>query len=144
MTIVPKSEDLDGKDQNGNSYKVLVTDDESPARKMIAQILRSSGYTICGEAANGKEALEIFKKEEPDLVILDIHMPIMGGKETLTKMLEIIPDALIVILSFENQREMITEFIQAGAKDYLLKPVNRQKLLVKLHKIRRDKVRHPL
>jgi two-component system, chemotaxis family, chemotaxis protein CheY len=104
------------------AYRVLVVDDSTVMRKIITQHLKSQAYDICGEAANGKEAIEMYKELDPDVVTLDINMPIVDGTTALKHILAYDPDARIVMVTSEGQKETVVEAIQAGAKGFIVKP----------------------
>lgn len=102
--------------------RVLIVDDISFVRKSLKQILTSLGYEVVGEAANGREAVELYEQSRPDLVTMDLAMPVMNGIEATKKIIEIDPAANIVILTALTQEHLVSEAIMAGAKDYILKP----------------------
>ena len=105
--------------------KILIADDSKFMRKMLTDILTTEGHQIIGESENPREAIELYKKLKPDLVTLDIIMPIVEGIETLSALKAIIeenPQAKVVMVSALGQEEVVEECIEAGAKAFIVKP----------------------
>lgn len=102
--------------------KILICDDAAFMRMMIKDILTKSGYEIAGEAENGKVAVEKYQETKPDLVLMDITMPEMDGIQALKKIKEMDPGATVVMCSAMGQQAMVIESIQTGAKDFIVKP----------------------
>ncbi len=109
--------------------RVLLADDLSFMRMVQREILKDQGYAVVGEASNGLEAVELFEKLRPDLVILDITMPLMNGLEATKRILAIDPSAAIIICSALGQQKLIVEAIQLGIKDFIVKPFKPERLL---------------
>ena len=105
-----------------NQKTVLIVDDIPFVRKTLKQILINQGYRVVGEAETGEEAVQQFRETKPDIVTMDLVMPIMNGVEATKKILQIDSSAKIVILSAMMQENLVTEAILAGAKDYIMKP----------------------
>jgi two-component system chemotaxis response regulator CheY len=101
---------------------VLVVDDSMLMRRMIAGSLADAGWNVVGEAADGEEAVRLYREIRPDLVTMDIVMPGTGGIEALVRILEFDPDAKVVVVSALNQTRLISEAIRKGAQDFLGKP----------------------
>ena len=101
---------------------VLIADDIPYVRKTLRQILQNRGYRVVGEADNGDDAVRLYFETRPDLVIMDLVMPRMNGIDATRVILKRDPEATIVILSAMTQENLVTEAIQAGAKDYVVKP----------------------
>ncbi|MDR7856258.1 response regulator [Tissierella sp.] len=101
---------------------ILIVDDASFMRMMIKDILSKNGFVILGEADNGLKAIEKFKELNPDLVIMDITMPEMDGIQAVKEIKKISNSAKIVMCSAMGQQAMVIEAIQAGAKDFIVKP----------------------
>ena len=116
------------------SARVLIVDDAAFMRMMIKDILTKEGFEIVGEAENGQVAVEIFKEEEPDLVTMDITMPEMDGIEAVKEILKIDPQAKIVMCSAMGQQAMVIDAIQAGAKDFIVKPFDQERVLEAINK----------
>jgi len=102
--------------------RVLVVDDAMFMRKMVAQLIESSGHVVVGEAGNGQEALEKYRELSPDLVIMDITMPDVDGIQGVTLIRNEFPEARIIMCSAMGQQTMVVGAIQAGAKDFIVKP----------------------
>src|SRR5688500_7713144 len=89
--------------------KILLVDDESHIRKYVGLILKSLGTPTIVEASNGQEAIVVYQRENPDLVLLDVNMPQMDGIETLKKLKEIDPDAIVIMLTSLANRQTIEQ-----------------------------------
>jgi two-component system chemotaxis response regulator CheY len=109
--------------------KVLIVDDAIFMRKMIGDILKKDGYEIVGEAGTGEEACRKYKELQPDLVTIDLIMPGMGGIDTVRAILKYDPHAKILICSAMGQQALVVEAIQAGARDYVVKPFQPSRVL---------------
>ncbi|MDF1699916.1 MAG: response regulator [Planctomycetota bacterium] len=110
------------------SNRMLIVDDALIMRKRIRDIATRAGWIVVGEAANGAEALEFYAREKPDLTTLDIVMPEMDGVTALKRIRESDPSARVVMISAVDQREKLTECIQAGALDFIVKPFDAKRL----------------
>lgn len=119
----------------GESYKVLIVDDSATMRKIIEQILKSEMYDICGEASDGDEALEKYKELNPDIITLDIHMPKVSGIQALSDILKFDPNAKVIMLTSEGQKETVMEAVKMGAKNYIIKPPDRKNVLEKIEAV---------
>jgi two-component system chemotaxis response regulator CheY len=109
--------------------KVLIVDDTKFMRSMLRNILKKKDVDVVGEASNGKEALEKYKELRPDLVTMDIIMPEMNGIEAVKAILAEDPSAKILMCSAMGQQAMVIEAIQAGAKDFVIKPFQPARVL---------------
>ena len=108
---------------------ILICDDAAFMRMMIKDILTKNGYTVAGEAENGVKAVEKYSEVKPDLVLMDITMPEMDGIQALKKIKELDPGAVVVMCSAMGQQAMVIESIQAGAKDFSVKPIQADRVL---------------
>jgi len=115
--------------------KVLIADDAAFMRMMLKNILAGAGYEVVGEAGNGRESVELFKKLKPDLLISDMVMPEMGGIDSLKEILKEFPTANVIICSAIGQQALVIEAIQAGARDYIVKPFEQANVLETVQKI---------
>jgi two-component system chemotaxis response regulator CheY len=112
--------------------KIMVVDDAIFMRQMITKILIAEGHEICTEASSAKEAVEKYKKFKPDLVTMDIVMPMMeelDGIGAVREIVKIDPNAKILVCSVMGQQSLIVEAIRAGAKDFVTKPVQATRLV---------------
>ncbi len=101
--------------------RVLVIDDEESVRIWLKGLLVSLGCEVVGEAKNGQEGVELFKRERPDLVLLDLEMPVMNGDEALDHIIIEDPDAYVIILTSVSDAKVIIDDLMAGARYYLPK-----------------------
>lgn len=108
---------------------ILIADDAAFMRMMIRNMLEEAGHTVVGEAANGFEAVERYKQLRPDLVTMDITMPEMEGVDALKAIREHDPSAIVIMCSAMGQRPLIIEAIKAGAKDFIVKPLQSIRVL---------------
>ncbi|HHY81574.1 MAG TPA: response regulator [Clostridiales bacterium] len=116
------------------SKRVLIVDDAAFMRMMIKNILEKGGFEVAGEAANGIEAIKLYQELKPDIVTMDITMPEMGGIEAVKAIRMIDPNARIVMCSAMGQQAMVMEAIQAGARDFIVKPFQGDRVLDALNK----------
>jgi two-component system chemotaxis response regulator CheY len=100
---------------------IMVVDDAMFMRKKCAQVLTQNGYSVL-EAANGLEAVNIYKQSKPDGVLLDITMPDMDGLQALKELLKIDPNAKVAMCSAMGQQSMVIEALKSGARDFVVKP----------------------
>ncbi len=100
---------------------ILLVDDEAHIRKFISLLLRHLGVDRISEARNGVEAIEAYKKDSPDLVMLDVNMPVMDGIETLRALKAINPDCVVVMLTSLANRQTIDDAAALGAANYIRK-----------------------
>lgn len=104
------------------SIKVMFVDDSSFMRTLLKGIILKDGYELAGEAENGKDAVELYKKVRPHLVTMDIVMPEMDGIDAVKAIRSVDPDAKIIMVSAMGQQSMVIDSIQAGARDFIIKP----------------------
>lgn len=109
--------------------RVLIVDDALFMRNMLKDIFFKAGYEVVGEAADGVEAIEQYRLLRPDLVTMDIVMPRKSGIEALQEICREFPDACIVMCSAMGQESLILEAVQAGAKDFIVKPFKEDKVI---------------
>ena len=115
--------------------RVLVADDTAFMRVTLRKLLEQHGYEVVGEASNGAEAVRMYAELRPDVVTLDITMPEMDGLTALKAILRIDPAARVIMCSAMGQKSIVVEAIAAGAKDFLVKPFQPQRVLEALAKL---------
>ncbi|MDI6799692.1 MAG: response regulator [Actinomycetota bacterium] len=108
---------------------VLIADDAAFMRMKLSKLLAENGYTVVGEAKNGKVAVDMYQQHAPDLTIVDITMPVMDGIQAITEIKKANPDALVIVCSAMGQQNMVIQAVKAGAKDYVLKPFQPERVL---------------
>lgn len=113
---------------------ILLADDIAFIKLVQKEVLEKAGYEIVAEAADGVEAIEKYQKFKPDVVIMDITMPKMDGINAIKAILKIDPNARIIVCSALGQQQLIVEAIKAGAKDFIIKPFDPQRLLQGIQK----------
>ena len=113
---------------------VLVVDDAAFMRMMIKDILTKNGYNVVGEAENGLKAIDKYNETKPDLVLMDITMPELDGIQALKKIRAADPNAKIIMCSAMGQQAMVIESIQSGAKDFIVKPFQADRVLEAVNK----------
>ncbi|MBU3180673.1 response regulator [Clostridium psychrophilum] len=115
--------------------KVLIVDDAAFMRMMIKDILEKNGYEVVGEASNGAKGVELYKVERPDIVTMDITMPEMDGIEAVKAIKAFDPAAKIIMCSAMGQQTMVMDAIRAGAKDFIVKPFQSDRVLEAIKKV---------
>ncbi len=108
---------------------IVIADDSTVVRKKLNMILTQNRHTVLTEATNGVEAIEAYNKLKPDLLTLDIEMPVLNGIDVLKSILSNNPDARIIMVTGADNKERIMEAIKAGAKNYIIKPFEINKML---------------
>lgn len=114
---------------------ILICDDAAFMRMMIKDILTKNGYNVAGEAENGVKAVEKFKEISPDLVLMDITMPEMDGIQALKEIKKLDGSATVIMCSAMGQQAMVIESIQAGAKDFIVKPFQPDRVIEAVKKV---------
>jgi two-component system, chemotaxis family, chemotaxis protein CheY len=109
-------------DAEKKNFRCIIADDSLFARKNIATVLEKLGGKVVGEAENGLQAIDLYERLRPDLVLLDITMPVLDGVETLRKIIEQDKNAKIIIVSSVGHKEMVWKAICLGAKSFVTKP----------------------
>ncbi|MDP3937034.1 MAG: response regulator [Deltaproteobacteria bacterium] len=117
------------------ALRVLVADDALFMREMIKDILRQGGFDVVGEASNGNEALEKYRQLMPDITTMDIVMPLKSGIEALREIRKEHGDAKVVMISALGQDSLVIEALEAGAKDFIVKPFQAEKVLEVVKKV---------
>jgi two-component system chemotaxis response regulator CheY len=115
--------------------RILVVDDAAFMRRMVSDVLTSGGHEVVGEAADGNEAVERYKELRPDVMTLDITMPEKDGLTALRELIAIDPGATVVMCSALGQESKVLEAVKAGAKDFIAKPFEPQRVLTAIEKV---------
>lgn len=124
----------DGLKPDGTPFRIMVVDDSMFVAKQITQILTSEGYNVVAQAADGLQAVEKYKELYPniDLVTMDITMPNMDGLTALQKIVEFDKNAKVVMISALGKQDLVKQCLLAGAKNYIVKPLDRKKVLERI------------
>lgn len=117
---------------------VLVVDDSALIRKVLIKMLNENGYQVVGEATNGEEGVELYKDLEPDIVTLDITMPVMDGVTALKQIKEFDPEAMVAMISAAGQKDKLMDALKEGAELFFTKPFNEQEVISSLRSCLRD------
>ncbi len=128
------SKDPQGINPSGKPYRILLVDDSMFVRKQLSQILASEGFEVVAQANDGVEGLEAFKELHPnvDLVTMDITMPNMDGITCLEKIMAFDKSAKVIMVSALGKEELVKKSLMLGAKNYIVKPLDRKKVLERI------------
>jgi two-component system chemotaxis response regulator CheY len=127
---------MGGGDSMQNRMKtVLIVDDIPYVRKTLKQILSARGFKVVGEAENGEIAVQLYQELQPEIITMDLVMPLVNGVEATRRILAINPDARIVILSAMMQENLVADAIMAGAKDYIIKPFQTDEVMKVMNQV---------
>lgn len=107
---------------------ILVVDDSTMIRKLLTKLLEDMGHNVVAQAKSGKEAIELYAETIPDLVTMDITMPIMNGIYALQKIKKNYKDAKVIVITAQGEERLVMDAITSGAKAYILKPLNEDKI----------------
>jgi two-component system, chemotaxis family, chemotaxis protein CheY len=116
------------------AVNVLIVDDLAFIKIVLRDILEKAGFRVIGEASSGEQAISMYQDTRPDVVLMDITMPGMDGLTALKKILEIDAAARVIICSALGQQQLIVQAIQLGAKDFIVKPFQPQRVVSSLKK----------
>lgn len=115
--------------------KILIIDDAKFMRMTLSNLFQNHQFTVVGMAENGAEGIELFKQTSPDIVTLDITMPVMDGLQTLREIIEIDPAANVIMCSAMGQQKLVVEAIEIGAKDFVTKPFDEKRVMETVNEI---------
>lgn len=116
-------------------HRVLVVDDASFMRQIIKNVVGDLGFTVCGEAENGKDALDKACELQPDIITMDVTMPVMNGLEALKRMRACGVNAKIIMCSAMHQNEIVMDALRSGADDFIMKPFKEENLKETIQKL---------
>ena len=112
--------------------RILVADDASFMRMMIREIVEDEGYEVVGEASDGNEVVEMYRELHPDIVTMDIVMPRRSGIDAVREIISFDPSACVVMCSALGQESLVSESLEAGARDFIVKPFKPESVLATL------------
>jgi len=115
--------------------RVLIVDDAAYMRMMVKEILIEHGYEVVGEAENGLDAVEKYQELQPDVVTMDITMPEMDGIDAVIKIRSFAPDAVIIMCSAMGQQNLVMKSLEAGARDFVVKPFEPERIIQTLESV---------
>ena len=115
--------------------KFLIVDDSRTSRRILKGILESAGHTVIGEATNGQEGYDRYVELQPDIVTMDITMPVLDGIGGLKKIKEAYPDSKVVMVTAAGQKSKMVEAVQVGADEFIPKPFDAEQLVATLAKV---------
>jgi two-component system chemotaxis response regulator CheY len=115
--------------------KIMVVDDAGFIRLMLSDMLISVGFDVVAAATNGIEAVQLYKRYQPDLVTMDITMPDMDGLEALGEIMKINPKAKVIMCSAMGQQRMVIDAIRVGAKDFIVKPFQKDRVVEAINRV---------
>jgi len=115
--------------------RILIVDDAKFMRMTLANILKKANHEVVGEAENGKEAVDFYMELKPDVVTLDITMPVMSGLEAVREIKQRDPQAKIIMCSAMGQQKMVVEAIEAGALDFIVKPFDESRVIEAIQRV---------
>ncbi|MEL7564655.1 MAG: response regulator [Dehalobacterium sp.] len=115
--------------------RILIVDDAAFMRMMLKNILEKNGHEVVGEAENVPIAVEIYQSAQPDLVTMDITMPKVSGIEGVKQIIALDPSANVIMVSAMGQQAMVMDAIKSGAKDFIVKPFQQDRILQAVDKV---------
>lgn len=119
-----------------NTVSFLIVDDAVLMRKMLGNIIKSQmGFVIVGEATNGLEAVDFAERLKPDVITMDITMPEMNGIEAVKRIRQLSPNSKIIMVSAMGQQGMIIDAVKLGAKDFIVKPFEEERVLSSIRRV---------
>lgn len=115
--------------------KILIVDDSKTSRKILRNILELNNYEIAGEAVNGEEGFEKYVELKPDVVTLDITMPVLDGIDSLKKIIDYDPKARVIMVTAAGQKNKMVDAIKSGASEFIQKPFEPEQILIVLNEV---------
>ena len=117
------------------TQRILIADDSFYMRDNIKNICTAAGYEVVGEAANGEEVVDLYKRLKPDIVTMDIIMPKKTGTEAVREIMDYDPNAKIIVCTAIDQESVLIEAIKLGAKNYIIKPIEPEQVISAIEKV---------
>lgn len=117
-----------------NNAKIMICDDSALARKQLEDVIHMVGNPTTFKATNGQEAIDLYKAEHPDMVFLDLIMPVVDGKDALKQIIEFDPKAKVVIVSSIGTKEVLMDTLKSGAREFIQKPFSELQIMNALYK----------
>ena len=114
--------------------RFLLCDDSAFMRMMLRRVVESTGHQVVAEAGNGKEAVQQYRKHQPELVTMDITMPIMDGLEATRLIMQQDPQARIIMVTAMGQKEILMTALRAGVRDFIVKPFEAERIIAVINK----------
>lgn len=114
---------------------ILIVDDSRTSRKMLRNIIEEAGHTVVGEGKNGQEGVQLFQELKPDVVTMDITMPILDGVEAMKMIKAFKTDSKVIMVTAAGQRNKIIECLRDGADEFLAKPFDAESIKATLDKV---------
>ncbi|MGE5708473.1 MAG: response regulator [Bacteroidota bacterium] len=121
------------------SYRILIADDQLIIRKLLHDLVTEQGGIIVGEATDGKEAIELFATHKPELVLLDLTMPVVGGLDVLQIIKRLEPATKVIVVSAIGRGEEVDKAIRLGVDDYLVKPFSKETVIASMDRVMRQR-----
>lgn len=115
--------------------RIMIVDDSRTSRRILREILERNGHTIVGEATNGEEGYLKYKELKPEVVTMDITMPVMDGVESLSLIKKENPEAKVLMITAAGQREKMLDSVKRGAEEFVVKPFNEAEILWALERL---------
>jgi two-component system, chemotaxis family, chemotaxis protein CheY len=135
MASEVSQEDVKITKKDGSPFRFLVVDDSEFIRRSLKVVIKLLKCEVVGEAADGLEAIEIYKRERPDITTLDIIMPNMSGVDVVKEIIRLDPDAKIIMISSVGYQDMVKEAIVNGAKYFIVKPFKTMEAAITIKKV---------
>jgi two-component system chemotaxis response regulator CheY len=114
---------------------IMIVDDSRTSRKILRDLLESAGHTVVGEARNGEEGIALYEQLHPDLVTMDITMPVLDGLGALKQLMKIYPLAKVIMITAAGQQKNVLEALKSGATDCIAKPFENQHVIDVINKV---------
>lgn len=144
LSVKRRITQLEGVEEGMLAKRVIVVDDSAFMRQILRDILEKHGYIVIGEAANGQEGIAKYQETKPDMVIMDIHMPELDGITAMERIMELDPQAAIVVLSARGFLANVMDSLEKGARDFIVKPFQPETLVTAINKLDEEKISYTI